>query len=64
MNGVQRLVWLLGMPCFIVNLCQQTFTGEQYQSIEQYRDMGKTGRTRDMKDTYKLPDALKQWIPL
>ena len=65
MNDIHILVWLLGMPaCFIVNLSQQTFTGEQYQSIEQYRDIGKTGRTRDMKDTYKLPDALKQWTPL
>ena len=65
MNDIHILVWLLGMPaCVIVNLSQQTFTGEQYQSIEQYSDIGKTGRTRDMKDTYKLPDALKQWTPL
>ena len=63
MNDAHRLVWLLGMPAyFIVNLSQQTFTGEQYQSIEQYRDMGKTGRTRGIKDTYKLLDA--QWTPL
>ena len=49
------------MPAyFIVDLSQQTFTVEQYQPIEQYRDMGKTGSTRDNKDTYKPPDALKQ----
>ncbi len=65
MNDAHRLVWLHGMPAyFIVNLSQQTFTGEQYQPIEQYRNMGKTGRTRDNKDTYKPPDALKQWTPL
>ena len=46
MNDAHRLVWLLGMPAyFIMNLSQQTFTGEQYQSIEQYRDMGNTGST-------------------
>ena len=48
----------------IITLASKHYTGEQYQSIEQYRDMGKTGRTRDMKDTYKVPDALKQWTPL
>ena len=64
MNDVHRLVWLLGMSaCFRVTLSQQTFTGVQYQYSEQYKDMGKTSKTRNKNDAYRLLDALKQWIP-
>ena len=64
MNEVHRLVYMLGMPaCFLVNLSQQTFTGVQFKFSEYYKDMDKTSRTRDMKDTCRLLDALKQWNP-
>ena len=64
MNEVQILIWLLGMPaCAQVNLSLQLFTSVQYQSSEQHKDMGNTRRKRDMQDTYKVLDALKQWNP-
>ncbi|KAG1697184.1 hypothetical protein GQR58_006011 [Nymphon striatum] len=64
MDETQRLVWLLGMPaCAQVNLAMQTLTGVQCHSSEQHKDMGKTWKKRDMKDAYKLLDALKQCKP-
>ena len=64
MNEVHRLVCLLGMPaCCLVNLSGQTFTGVQFKFCEKYKDVGKTSRTRDMKDTCRLLDDLKQWNP-
>lgn len=64
MSETQRLVWLLSMPaCAQVNIAMQTLTGVQYQTSEQHKDMGKARKTRDMNDSYKLLNALKQWNP-
>jgi len=64
MTGIQRLVWLLSMPaCAQVNNAMQTLTGVRYESSEQHKEMGKARQKRDIKDTHKLLDALKQWDP-
>jgi len=41
----------------------QTLTGVRYESSEKHKEMGRARQKRDMKDTYKLFDALKQWDP-
>ena len=62
MDEIQRLIWLLGMPaCAQVNFAMQTLTGVCYQTSEQHKEMGQSRKNRDMRDTYRLFNALKLW---
>ena len=55
MSEIQRLVWLLSRPaCTEVNVALQEFTGVQFSTSEQHKDMSKTRQERDVSDTEKL----------
>ena len=55
----QRLIWLLSIPaCAETNNRMQKLTGIQFNSGEQNKDMSKSRRARDIKDTITVLRAL------
>ena len=64
MSEKQRLVWLLSLPtCTEVNCAMQDFTGVQYITSDQHKEMGKSRQIRDTNDTDKFRDYLGERNP-
>ena len=64
MSEPQCLVWLFSMPaCAQINLSMQTLTGLRYETSDQHKDVSKSRKQHDIKDTLKLLAAFKQWNP-
>ena len=60
----QRLVWLLSMPtCAEVNHAMQEFTGVQYNTSDQHKEMGHARQLRDTADTEKVREYLEERNP-
>ena len=56
--------WLLSMlTCTEVNNAMQDFTGVQYFTNDQHKEMGKSTQVRDTKDTEKVWDYLGEKNP-
>jgi len=61
----QCVLWLLSRPaCAEVNLAMQEFTGVNYNTGEQNKDMTAARQARDWNDTLTVLQYLQQWNPL
>ena len=62
--GEAKASWLLSMSiCTEVNYALQNFTGVQYFTIDQHKEMGKARQVRDTNDTEKVWDYLGEKNP-
>ena len=60
----QRVTWLLAMPaCAEVNRVMQELSGVNYTSGEQNKDMSKTRKMRDVRDTLTIMTVLRERTP-
>ena len=65
MSEIQRTIWLLSRPsCSAVNVAMQEFTGVQFFTSDQHKDMSKARQERDVMDTEKLIAFLSSHQPL
>ena len=62
--GEAKASWLLSMStCTEVNYAVQDFTGVQYFTSDQHKEMGKSRQVRDTNDTEKVWEYLGKKYP-
>lgn len=60
----QRAQWLLSMPsCVEINNAMQLFSGKEFQTSPQHKELGKSRNERDFKDTQTFLSFLEERNP-